>query len=158
MKVLFPLISELSVLLYKHSLRRVPLVKQVLVILPAFSGVRVTRSYMCMFCGLLFVLLSFFFWSLCHLSFDLQILVTPLVSFNSSHKRSLQGRIQDFKLGGGPLKKIAPSRGMRKNVWGISCEKSRFYSKKSYFFQFYGGGGGGGGAPALNLPLLRRYN
>jgi hypothetical protein len=47
MKVLFPLISELSVLLYKHSLRRVPLVKQVLVILPGFSGIHVTRSFMC---------------------------------------------------------------------------------------------------------------
>jgi hypothetical protein len=26
--------------------------------------------------------------------------------------------------------------GRRENVWGISCEKSRFYAKKSYFFQF----------------------
>jgi hypothetical protein len=48
-----------------------------------------------------------------------------------------QGRIQDFKLGGrGALKKIAPSGRRRENVWGISCEKSRFYAKKSYFFQF----------------------
>jgi hypothetical protein len=38
-----------------------------------------------------------------------------------------QVRIQDFKLGGA-LKK--------KNCWGVSCEKSRFYAKKSYFFQF----------------------
>ena len=73
-----------------------------------------------------------------------------------------QGRIQDFKLGGGgALKKIAPSGGgakifgvfrvknydftpknyifsncggRRENFWGISCEK--FYAKKSYFFQF----------------------
>ena len=47
-----------------------------------------------------------------------------------------QGRIQDFKLGGGGgggahLKKIAPSGGRRENVWGISCENSRFYAKKS---------------------------
>ena len=34
------------------------------------------------------------------------------------------------------LKKIAPSRGRRENFWGISCEKSRFYAKKSYFYQF----------------------
>ena len=27
-------------------------------------------------------------------------------------------------------------------MWGISCEKSRFYAKKSYFFQFWGGVGG----------------
>ena len=45
-----------------------------------------------------------------------------------------QGRIQDFKLGGA-LKKIAPSGGRREFFFGISCEKSRFYAKKSYFFQ-----------------------
>ena len=38
--------------------------------------------------------------------------------------------------GGGALKKIAPSGGRRENFWGISCEKSRFYAKKSYIFQF----------------------
>jgi hypothetical protein len=48
----------------------------------------------------------------------------------------MQGRIQDFKLGGGALKKIAPNGGRREKFWGISCEKSRFYAKKSYFFQF----------------------
>jgi hypothetical protein len=48
---------------------------------------------------------------------------------------NLQRRIQDFKLGGA-LEKIAPSGGRRKNFWGISCEKSRFYAKKSYFLQF----------------------
>ena len=26
--------------------------------------------------------------------------------------------------------------GRGENFWGISCEKSRFYAKKSYFFQF----------------------
>jgi hypothetical protein len=52
-------------------------------------------------------------------------------------KDNLQGRMQDFKLGGGgALKKIAPSEGRRENCWGISFEKSRFYAKKSYFFQF----------------------
>jgi hypothetical protein len=50
--------------------------------------------------------------------------------------RELQGKIQDFKLGGGgALKKIAPSGGRLENFWGISCENSRFYAKKSYFFQ-----------------------
>ena len=38
--------------------------------------------------------------------------------------------------GGGALKKTAPSGGRRENFWGISCEKSRFYAKKLYFFQF----------------------
>ena len=42
----------------------------------------------------------------------------------------IQGRIQEFKLGGGALKKIAPSGGRRENFWGISCEKSLFYAKK----------------------------
>ena len=41
----------------------------------------------------------------------------------------MQGRIQDFKLGVG-----APSGVRREHFWGISCEKSRFYAKKSYFF------------------------
>ena len=58
-----------------------------------------------------------------------------------------QGRIQDFKLGGGTLKKIVPNGGRRENFGGISCEKSRFYAKKSYFFQFYGGGGALGAPP-----------
>jgi hypothetical protein len=26
--------------------------------------------------------------------------------------------------------------GRRENFWGISCEKSRLYTKKSFFFQF----------------------
>jgi hypothetical protein len=30
---------------------------------------------------------------------------------------------------------LAPSGGRRENCWGISCEKSRFYAKKSYVFQ-----------------------
>ena len=40
-----------------------------------------------------------------------------------------------FQVRGGSLNKIAPYRGRRENFWGISCEKSRFYAKKSYFFQ-----------------------
>ena len=79
--------------------------------------------------------------------------------------RPIQGRIQDFKLGGA-LKKLHRAEGgaknfgvfrvknhdftpknymfsncggRRENFWGISCEKSRFYAKKSYFFQFQAG-------------------
>jgi hypothetical protein len=51
-----------------------------------------------------------------------------------------QGRIQDFKLGGGAVKKIAPSGGRREHFWGISCEKSRFYAKKIIFFPILGEG------------------
>ena len=44
-------------------------------------------SFMCMFCKSLFVLLYFFLWSLCCLFFfDILILITPLVSSNSSFK------------------------------------------------------------------------
>jgi hypothetical protein len=49
------------------------------------------------------------------------------------HIVCIQGRIQDFQLGGGALKKNAPSGGRRENFWGVSCEKSRFYTKKSYY-------------------------
>ena len=48
---------------------------------------------------------------------------------------TIQGRIQDFKLGGAHFKKIAPSGGRREKCWGISCEKSRFYAKQTKFFQ-----------------------
>jgi hypothetical protein len=41
-----------------------------------------------------------------------------------------------FQVWGGALKKIAPSGGNREHFWGISCEKSWFYAKNSYFFQF----------------------
>ena len=81
---------------------------------------------------------------------------------------------------GGPLKKIALSGGRRENCWGILCEKSRFYAKKSYFFpivegdaKLFGvfhvknhvltpknhifsnlrGGGGGGYTPGVPPPL-----
>ena len=47
----------------------------------------------------------------------------------------LTGADPEFQVRGGALKKIAPSGGRRENIWGISCEKSRFYAKKSYFFQ-----------------------
>jgi hypothetical protein len=47
----------------------------------------------------------------------------------------ISGADPGFKVRGARLKKIAPSGGRRENVCGISCEKSRFYAKKSYFFQ-----------------------
>ena len=48
----------------------------------------------------------------------------------------VSGADPGFQVRGGVLKKIAPSGGRREKFWGISCEKSRFYAKKSYFFQF----------------------
>jgi hypothetical protein len=93
----------------------------------------------------------------------------------------MQGRIQDFKLGGGALKKIAPSRGRRenfgvfrvknhdftpkksyfsnfrggaRNFWGISCEKSRFYVKKIIFLPILGGRAPGAPPPPEYAPAM----
>ena len=54
-----------------------------------------------------------------------------------SIRKALAGADPGFQVRGGALKKIAPSGGRRENFLGISCEKSRFYAKKSYFFQFF---------------------
>jgi hypothetical protein len=48
---------------------------------------------------------------------------------------SISGADPGSQVRWGALKKIAPSGGRRENFWGISCETSRFYAKKSYFFQ-----------------------
>jgi hypothetical protein len=79
------------------------------------------------------------------------------VEWSVDHKKLLepvkrwavQGRIQDFKLGGGALQKIASSGGRREHFWGNSCEKSRFYAKKIIFFPILGGA-----PPPLDPPLL----
>ena len=58
------------------------------------SGIYSILSFMCIFCRSLFVLLSFFIWSLCCLFFfDIRILITPLVSPNSFYQGS---RTQQF--------------------------------------------------------------
>jgi hypothetical protein len=79
---------------FKGDLRRVQLLDQELPTLPEhlgslpiFSGVCVTRSLVLYVC---FVdrCLYFFFWPLCCLFFfDIRILITPLVSSNSSYKK-----------------------------------------------------------------------
>ena len=60
---------------------------------PLFSGVRVTRSLVCcvMFCGSLFVVLSFCLLAIamCFLSFfDLRLLITTLVYSNFSYSKT----------------------------------------------------------------------
>ena len=58
--------------------------------------------------------------------------------------------------GGGLLKKIVPSGGRRKNCWGISCEKSRFYTKIFFLFPIAEGGVKilGGRAPGAPPPRI----
>jgi hypothetical protein len=85
-----------------------------------------------------------------------------------------EGWIQDFKLGWAQLKILRRAEGgakifgvfgvknhdftpknlffsncggRRENIWGILCEKSRFYANKSYFSNFRGGGVPPGSAP-----------
>ena len=50
--------------------------------------------FMCMFCRSLFVLLPLFFWPLCCLFFfDVRILITSLISSNSSYRSSKHNRV-----------------------------------------------------------------
>ena len=70
-----------------------------------------------------------------------------------------QGRIQDFKLGGGvALKQIAASGGRCEIFWGISCEKSRFYAKKIIFFPIAEGGAKMLGYFVWKITILRQKN
>jgi len=56
-----------------------------------------SKEYTNLFCRSLFVLLSFFSWSLCCLSFDdLQLLITSLLSSNSSYYCNYSFRQNQF--------------------------------------------------------------
>jgi hypothetical protein len=48
---------------------------------------------------------------------------------------SISGADPGFQVREGALKNIVPSGGRHENFLDISCEKSRFYAKKSYYFQ-----------------------
>ena len=92
---------------------------------PGFSGIRVTLSLVlfAMFQRLLFVLLFFFIWSLCCLSFfDLQILITPLLSSNSSYQHDTMDASSEAGTSypsGAPV--FIPSF-----QWGLCCLISSF--------------------------------
>jgi hypothetical protein len=60
------------------------------------------------------------------------------------------GQFQDFQLGGGTLKKVAPRGGKRNFFGGISCGKSKFYAKRIIFFPILGRGG----CAPLDPPLV----
>jgi hypothetical protein len=44
------------------------------------------------------------------------------------------GADSGFQVRRGALKQVAPNGGWREHFWGISCEKSRFYTQKILFF------------------------
>jgi hypothetical protein len=59
-----------------------------------------------------------------------------IVEDRAFYARHHQGRIQDFKLGRTHLKKLRPAERDAKIFGVFRVKKSRFYAKKSYFFQF----------------------
>ena len=83
----------------------------------------------------------------------MEIVILKCESDQSIITTTIPGADPEFQVRGGELIKIAPSEGRRENVWGISCEKSRFYTKKSYFSNFRGGGGAGAAPPWILLIL-----
>ena len=54
----------------------------------------------------------------------------------------LQGRIQDFKLGGAQLKKLRRAEGGA-NIFGVFRVKNHDFTPKNHIFPILGGGGGG---------------
>jgi hypothetical protein len=48
----------------------------------------------------------------------------------------LSGADRELQIKGAHLKKLRRAGGGAKKCWGILCEKSRFYAKRSYLFQF----------------------
>jgi hypothetical protein len=86
------------------------------------------------------------------------VFITPdkvpviLLYFKKQKDISVQGRIQDFKLGGGgTLKKIAPSGGRRKH-FGVFLVKNHDFTQTNYTFSNFMGGGCA--SPHLDPPLL----
>jgi hypothetical protein len=71
----------------------------------------------------------------------------------------MQGRIQDFKLGGAHLKKLCRAEGGG-NIFGVFRVKNHdFTPTKSYLFQFFlGGGGRAPGAPPGSAPVMMLSN
>ena len=70
---------------------------------------------------------------ICYIEVPLKAGLTVVITLDAGADPGFQAR------GGGALKTFAPIGGRRENCWGISCEKSRFYAKKSYFFPILGG-------------------
>ena len=77
-------------------------------------------------------------WSRFELTTSVEI-GTHCIGSCKSNYHTITGADPGFQVRGGALKTIAPSGGRREHFWGISCEKSRFYAKKSYFSPILGG-------------------
>ena len=95
---------------------------------------KLSETALCTFCNGAIEKIEHLFWE-CQYAKNIWISLALYLQKSLNLKLDMQGRIQDFKLGGGALKKIASSGGRREKFWGISCEKTRLYAKKSYSFQ-----------------------
>ena len=71
----------------------------------------------------------------------------------------VQGRIQDFKVGGVDFKKFRRAEGGTKILGVFRLKNHDFTSKKSYFSNFRGGGAPppSGSAPAVHLYIYSTY-
>jgi hypothetical protein len=72
---------------------------------------------------------------------------------NTLNRVPMQGRIQDFKLGGGALKKNASSGGRREN-FGVFRVKNHDYTPTNYIFSNFRGGGGAPAPPLRSVHAL----
>jgi hypothetical protein len=68
----------------------------------------------------------------------------------------MQGRIQDFKLGGAHLKKLCRAEGDEK-IFGVFRVKNHDFTQKNHNFSNFRGGARAG-APPLDLPLTCKYS
>ena len=102
-------------------------------------------------CRSLFILLSFICWPLRCLSFNLRILITPLIS-SSSSSYTIQGRIQDFKLRGAHLKQLRRAEGGA-NIFGMFPVNNHDLTPKNHIFSNFRGGAPGAPPPG-SAPLI----
>jgi hypothetical protein len=106
--------------------------------------------YLCLFTywGVQHILCCFFSFVLCTVPYvvsfsGLSILYCPF---------GIQGRIQNFKLGG-RIKKIAPSGGSREN-FGVFRVKNHDFTPKNHIFSHFRGGARRVPPPPLDPPLV----
>ena len=106
-----------------------------------------------------FKFLGFIFsWNIKENQIQFLIVVLNYAQIKITH--SNQERIQDFKLGGGALKRIAPSGGRRKILLGYFVWKIMILSQKIIFFSNFRGGGGfvrAGCAPSWICPWKHNW-